>query len=173
MPRKMLLALSAVAVSAAVLGPATLSAATGPGQGRVGPNQVFAATVNGQSGVVTPAEIQMACFGPIRPGQTGHPLPGQTVEVFRPEAIVAATGFTGPNAKYIQAFFGAPPPSPAGPAPAGGTDVFTRYGVPKPISTSLLLPCSGTGNVYFVPLPMTPIGPARIATVHVSYVGQP
>jgi hypothetical protein len=27
--------------------------------------------------------------------------------------------------------------------------------------------------VYFVPLPMTPIGPARIATVHVSYVGQP
>ena len=61
----------------------------------------------------------------------------------------------------------------AGPAPAGGTDVFTRYGVPKPISTSLLLPCSGTGNVYFVPLPMTPIGPARIATVHVSYVGQP
>ena len=84
---------------------------------------------------------------------------------------MAATGFTGPNAKYIQAFFGAPPPSPAG--PAGGADVFTRYGVPKPISTSLLLPCSGTGNVYFVPLPMTPIGPARIATVHVSYVGQP
>jgi hypothetical protein len=173
MPRKILLALSAVAVFAAVMGQTALSAAAGPGQGRVGPNQVFAATVNGQSGVVTPAEIQMACFGPIRPGQTGHPLPGQTVEVFRPEAIVSATGFTGPNAKYIQAFFGAPPPPPVGPAPVGGTDVFTRYGVPKPISTSLLLPCSGTGNVYFVPLPMTPIGPARIATVHVSYVGQP
>src|SRR5450631_1402292 len=123
MPRKILLALSAVAVSAAVMGPTALSAA-GPGQGRVGPNQVFAATVNGQSGVVTPAEIQMACFGPIRPGQTGHPLPGQTVEVFRPEAIVAATGFTGPNAKYIQAFFRVPPPPPAGPT-AAGTDVFT------------------------------------------------
>ena len=75
MPRKILIALSAVAVSAAVLGPAALSAATGPGQGRVGPNQVFAATVNGQSGVVTPAVIQMACFGPIPVSYTHLTLP--------------------------------------------------------------------------------------------------
>ena len=171
MYRKLVLGLCAVVAAAAVVIPTTTAAAKG--QGKVGPDQVFGATVNGQSGVVTPAVIRMACFGPVGPGRTGHPLPGQSVEVFRPEAIVAATGFTGPAARYIQAFFGAPPPSPVSPGTSPGNDVLTRYGVAQAIPTGLVLPCGGTGTVYFVPLPRTPIGPGRIAVVHVAYVGQP
>jgi hypothetical protein len=103
----------------------------------------------------------------------GHPMAGQTVEVLRPEAILTKDGFTGPNANSIMAFFTAPPPSPAKLAPAGSSVTFHRYAVPHAIPTSLLLPCAGTGNVYFVPLPMSPLGPARSAVVPVRYVGQP
>ena len=143
-----------------------------PPQGKIGPNQYFSASVNGQLGIGPPATIQMACFGPLRLGQTGHPMAGQTVEVFRPEVIVTHQGYTGPNAHSISAFFNGPPPSPAA-AAAAGEVTFTRYGVSKTIPVSLVLPCAGTGNVYFVPLPKTPIGPAMDAVVPVNYVGQP
>jgi hypothetical protein len=159
--------------SLVVASPAALASAAGaaiPPQGKIGPNQYFSASVNGQLGIGASATIQMACFGPLRPGQTGHPMAGQTVEVFRTEVIVAHEGFTGPNAHSISAFFNAPPPSPA---TAAGNVTFTRYAVPKKIPTSLVLPCSGTGNVYFVPFPKTPTGPAMDAAVPVAYVGQP
>ena len=72
------------------------------------------------------------------------------------------------------AFFGPPPPEPVTTVPAAASTVtFTQYGVNKPIPTSLLLPCSGTGVVTFVPLPQTPIGSSSDATVTVSYQGQP
>ena len=145
-------------------------AAALPPQGKIGPNQYFSASVNGQLGIGAPATIQMACFGPLRPGQTGHPMAGQTVEVFRPEVIVTHEGFTGPNARTISAFFNGPPPSRA---TAAGAVTFTHYAVSKKIPTSLVLPCAGTGNVYFVPFPKTPIGPAMDAVVPVTYVGQP
>ena len=141
-----------------------------PPQGKVRPNQYFSASVNGQLGIGAPAAIQMACFGPLRPGQTGHPMAGQTVEVFRPEVIVAHQGFTGPNAHSISVFLSGPPPAPAS---AAGNVTLTRYAVPKKIPTSLVLPCSGTGNVTFAPFPTTPIGPASDAVVPVTYVGQP
>ena len=169
MRSKIVLGICASAAVASVLLPSTTVGARG--HEKVGPNQMFRATVNGQSGVDTPAVIRMACVGPQLPGQTGHPLPGQSVDVFRSESIIAATGLTGPTATSIQVFFGAPPPAPAG--PGSSADVFTSYGVPKTIPTSLLLPCGGRGSVYFVPLPMTPLGPGRMATVHVAYVGQP
>jgi len=170
-----------VAICTAALGASALlplgaeSGAVVPPQGHVGHNQVFAASVNGSTGVVAPAVIRMGCFGPLVPGQTGHPLAGQSVEVFRPEVIVADLGFTGPVSTHIQAFFGPPPPSPVAPAagPAGSNVVFTRYGVRQAVPTTVTLPCAGSGNVYFVPLPWTPIGPARDAVVRVTYVGQP
>ncbi len=79
----------AIALAAAPVG------AQLPLGGPIGPNQVFGALVNGSTGYPSPATIRMACFGPIRPGQTGHPLPGQTVEVFQPEVIVGHFGYTG------------------------------------------------------------------------------
>ena len=163
-----ILGASLVVASSAAL--TSVAGATIPPQGKIGPNQYFSASVNGQLGIGSPATIQMACFGPLRPGQTGHPMGGQTVEVFRPEVIVAHEGFTGPIAHSISAFFNGPPPSPA---TAAGAVTFTRYAVSKKIPTSLVLPCAGTGNVYFVPFPKTPIGPAMDAVVPVTYVGQP
>ncbi len=165
MHRKALLGLLAVVASVTVLAPAASAAI--PPQGKIGPNQYFAGSVNGQSGVVSPAAIKMACFGPIKPGQMGHPMKGQTVEVFRPVAILTTDGFTG-NATSITAFFGPPPPS----AVASMTDTVTfhQYEVMKKIPTSLLLPCAGMGNVYFIAGP----GPiSRPAVVQVTFVGQP
>jgi hypothetical protein len=135
----------------------------------VGPNQYFTASVNGSNGYPQPVVIRMACFGPISLGQTGHPMAGQTVEVSLAGPNTTHTGFTGPSATSIGAFFGPPPPLVS----AGGGDVnFTDYGVAKPIPTSLNLPCGGRGQVTFVPLPMSP-PTSRPAVVPVYYVGQP
>jgi len=144
-----------------------------PPQGKVGPRQYFEGLVNGQAGIGTPVAIKMACFGPVRPGEKGHPIAGQTVEVMRPLVIVVGhSGYTGKSATSIVAFFGPPPPTPSPVPPGASTVTFQKYGVKKPIPTSLLLPCYGTGTVSFVPIPQSPPS-SRDATVPVSYVGQP
>ena len=160
--------LSASVMFAATLFGAVSAGATIPIQGKVGPNQYFGGLVNGNNGNTTRAPIQMACFGPVKPGQKGHPMARQTVEVFRPEVIVVQhSGYTGKNANRIVAAFG---PSPSA-TPAANTVTFTKYGVNKPIPTSLLLPCTGTGTLTFTPLPASRTSHA--ATVPVSYIGQP
>jgi hypothetical protein len=165
-------------VGLCVLVAATSSVAAGAGaaippQGRVGPNQYFGGLVNRKNDSSGPVTIRMACFGAIRPGQRGHPMAGQTVEVFLPEVIVLHhSGFTGKHANRIVAFFGSPPPTAVPPTPSTSTVTFRTYGVNKAIPTSLLLPCGGTGTVHFVPLPMSP-PKSHPATVRVSYVGQP
>jgi hypothetical protein len=142
-----------------------------PVEGNIGPNQQFGGLVNGKNSVSAPVAIRMACFGAVRPGETGHPMSGQSVEVFRPEAIRGQFGDTGGRADRIVAFFGPPPPSPAAPPSTASTVTFTKYGVKKMIPTSLKLPCAGRGVVTFVPMATSKT--ARDATVRVSYVGQP
>jgi hypothetical protein len=159
------------AVSIVVVATAN-AAAVVPPQGKVGPHQIFGGLVNGQRGIGSPAPIRMACFGAVRPGETGHPMSGQTVEVFRPEAIVGHFGYTGSSATHIVAFFGPLPPTPVVVPPTASTVTFTKYAVKKPIPTSLRLPCAGTGSVTFVPLPQSPPS-SRDATVPVRYQGQP
>jgi hypothetical protein len=144
-----------------------------PPQGKVGPHQYFEALVNGETGIGTSVPIKMACFGAVHPGEKGHPMAGQTVEVRRPLVIVFGhSGYTGKNATSIMGFFGPPPPTAVTPLPTTSTVTFTRYGVKKAIPQSLLLPCSGTGRVYFIPFPQSPPS-SRDAIVSVSYVGQP
>jgi hypothetical protein len=162
-----LLAASVVVVATASAAPIVV-----PPQEKVGPHQIFGGLVNGKSGIGTPAPIRMACFGAVHPGETGHPMSGQTVEVFRPEAIVGHFGYTGSSATHIVAFFGPLPPTPVIVASSVSTVTFTRYDVKKPIPTSLKLPCDGTGSVTFVPLPQSPPN-SRDATVQVAYQGQP
>ena len=147
----------------------TVSAgATIPPQGKVGPNQYFGGLVNGNNGTAARAPIRMACFGAIKPGQKGHPMGGQTVEVFRPEVIVVHhAGYTGKNVDHVVASFG---PSPSA-TPVANTVIFNKFGVNKPIPTSLLLPCAGAGTVTFTPAPASRTSHA--ATVPVSYIGQP
>jgi hypothetical protein len=156
-----------VALGAAVVGLSGVASASATS--RVGPNQAFRALVNGHSGHPAPVAIAVACFGPVFPGETGHPVAGQTVKVLLDANTASQSGFTGADATSIGVFFGAPPPATHA---APGLVTLARYGVAKAIPTSLLLPCTGTGQVTFVPLPMTP-PTSRAAVVPVSYVGQP
>jgi hypothetical protein len=140
--------------------------------GTVGPKQYFTGVINGKNGnTIIPITIQMACVGPIRPGQTGHPLGGQTVAVhqlFPPATAVGSLGYTGTDSE-IGVFFNAPPPSVA--SASAGTPIFHRYDQPRPLPTSLTLPCAGTGMVWFTPIPVVP--PSQSASVPVRFVGQP
>jgi hypothetical protein len=89
------------------------------------------------------ATIQMACFGAIHPGETGNPMPGQTVSVQR--TIDVPGGNTGSAASSIVVTIG-----PAAAANAG--IVFTHYGT-KAIPTTLVLPCAGQTTAWFRPMP--------------------
>ena len=162
---------AAIAAPLAVAGTTIAGSAAG---GPVGPHQYFTASVNGSNGAAHPVVIRMACFGAIRPGQTGHPFAGQTVGVSRlpvPSPAAATTiGYTGDRATSIGAFFGPPPPAGAPVPPSAGYVDFTAYGT-QAIPTSLLLPCGGSGQVTFVPLPLDPS--ERSVAVPVEFVGQP
>ncbi len=140
---------------------------------RVGPNQYFTGVLNGHDGNTTsPITIRMACFGPVTPGETGHPMAGQTLAVhqlFPPTATVGSLGFTGNDAEVGVFFNVLPPVTPS--ASVTTTPVFKRYDVVKALPTSLTLPCGGTGTVYFTPIPVVP--PSRTASVPVAFVGQP
>ena len=139
---------------------------------RVGPDQFFTGVVNGHDGnTATPIAIRMACFGPLTPGETGHPMAGQTLAVhqlFPPTATGPSLGFTGNDAE-IGVFFNAPPP--VRPGDVTTTPIFLRYDVSKRLPTSLTLPCAGTGTAFFTPIPVVP--PSRTASVPVEFVGQP
>jgi hypothetical protein len=128
---------------------------------RIGPNQSFSGLVNGKP---ASAEIQMACFGPERPGQMGHPFAGQYVEaIFTPGPLPG--GFTGSAADRLVADFVLP--SAARPEAL----TITHYIVHVAIPTRFELPCSGSGTVAFIPLPTSPT--ARSENVSVTYVPQP
>jgi hypothetical protein len=156
-----------VAIAAAAACIALLPSAAGAAPPAIGPNQPFVGKVNGSEGVIAPVAIKMACFGAITPGQTGHPMAGQTVEVRRRLVDRKRFGETGSLTTSIGAFFGPPPPSAS---PVASYVNFTAYGLQK-IPTTLTLPCAGTGHVLFVPLPTVCCG--RSFNVPVTYVGQP
>ncbi len=141
--------------------------------GKVGPKQYFTGVINGTDGnTTTPIPIQMACFGPLHPGQTGHPMSGQTLAVhqlYPPASTTGSLGYTGQGSQ-IDVFFNAPPPAASAPTTTK-TVVFVRYDKPQRLPTSLTLPCAGTGTVWFSPIPVVP--PSRSASVPVEYEGQP
>jgi hypothetical protein len=143
---------------------------------RVGPDQFFTGVINGRDGnTAVPIHIGMACSGPVTPGETGHPLAGQTLAVHQlfPPAVETTIGKTGKDST-IEVFFGAPPPASrsAVNGPAGTKTVaFVRYDTVKALPTSLTLPCSGKGTVWFVPIPVVP--PSEAAAVPVKFVSPP
>lgn len=160
MRRTLLLLAACLAVAASAATPARADAAI---PNKIAPHQYFDGLVNGTIGVGTPATIKVVCPGPE--AQTGHPVAGQTVEVTEPKVILSTSGYTGNDARSIVAFFGPPPPVTG----SSGQVKFTKYGVAKSIPTSLNLPCGGSGQVTFVPLPQSP-PTSRSATVAVQYV---
>ncbi|MEV4297170.1 hypothetical protein [Microbispora rosea] len=129
----------------------------------IGPHQYFYGFVNGQTGHAT---IKMACFGPVFPGQTGHPIAGQTVEV-RPAAIspsAASIGYTGGGGTSIAVDLGDP-------STVARALALRYYGVKAEIPVTATLPCYGSGKVTFTPVPTS--WTARQATITVDFVGQP
>ncbi len=154
------IAAAAATITAVTAAPASADAIIDPAP--IGPHQYFYGEVNNQAGQAT---IRMGCFGPNYPGQTGHPLAGQTVKALpAPVPTTSDIGFTGSAAHAIDVRF---------PTPTVANDpvVLHDYAVTAPIPTSLILPCYGSGKVAFVPDPTSPT--ARTATVTVSFVGQP
>jgi hypothetical protein len=131
-----------------------------PTTSAIGPNQHFVGLVNKKS---TKAVIKMACPGPLSTVSTGHPLGGQTVAVEPPSTVAGTSGYTGTRGHLVVASFVTP--TEAIPITITGV-TFTRYGS-QPIPTSLSLPCSGSGDVLFMPEP--PSTSARSATVSVTY----
>lgn len=148
-PRRLL-----VSMLIAVAGLAVFAATASAAGERVGPNQRFAGVVNGSAGDAT---VYVVCPGPTFPGQRGHPVAGQGVQVIEN----TGSGFTGSAATRIVVRFGANSASTA-------VLVFTQYGVPQDIPTSLLLPCAGTDTAFFTPAPSSPT--ARDSTVTLHFV---
>ena len=130
----------------------------------IGPHESFVGAVNG---AIANGVIQMACFGPIHPGQLGHPMSGQSSEV-ELSSTVANAGFTG-NAHQIDAFVTFNSPTAGAAVPVLG--MYSFYYVPEPISTSLLLPCGGTGKVTYRPVAGGPHARPWVETV--TFEGQP
>jgi hypothetical protein len=158
----------AVTVVLAVLALGAAPAAAEPPISPIGPKQTFGGLVNGSAGR---AVIRMACFGPVRPWQLGHPMAGQSVAVTRrllPVTSVLAIGFTG-DASSIAAYarFDSPLASPVVPR----LGAFKYYDDPQEIPTDVLLPCGGDGQVVFEPIDGGPN--ARRVAVRVSFQGQP
>lgn len=128
----------------------------------VGPRQVFVGLVNGK---LANAEIRVGCFGPADPGETGHVLPGQSVEVLPAPSSGSTAGYTGTKAREVKLSI-VLPVSP-GVGPLSGV-VLADYGTPVAVPTSWSLPCSGAGVALFLPEPTSKT--ARSATVGVSFV---
>ena len=137
--------------------------------GKVGPKQFFTGVINGQDGNTTiPIVIQMACIGPVTPGETGHPLRGQTFAVRElfPPTTAGSLGYTG-NDSEIGVFFNAPPPA----ADPIATPDFTRYDKTRQAPHVARPALQRTGTAYFTPVPVVP--PSRSATVPVEFAARP
>jgi hypothetical protein len=135
---------------------------------RIAPHQTFDGLVNGHRDTAGPVTIFVGCRNPSQ--TTGHPV-GGTVSVVPAVTSADQSGNTGDEGTEIEAFFGAPPPAIAAPA-AKTTATFHRYGQARPIPKHLVLPCSGTGQVTFVPFPRA-VPTSRAAVVAVRYLPQP
>jgi len=135
----------------------TAATAAAPPATGIGPHQHFVGLVNGR---LANATIAMVCLPPLDPGQTGHPLGGQTVAVEPPPATAGSTGDTGSRGRSIIASFALPS------AVGTSTLTFTHYGSQQ-IPTTFTLPCGGSGAVVFSPSPTSKT--AQSATVKVTF----
>jgi hypothetical protein len=156
------------APASAQTGPAASHGAGIPVQ-LIGPNQYFSGYINGSP--PGQAIVRTDCFGAVQPGQTGHPLPNQTVEVqlASPAGSIADLGYTGnvssTASESIVATLG---PSAAASSVIG---TFTAYGVIEEIPTTVTVPCGGPGVATFSPSPASP--GSFPATLNVTFQGQP
>ena len=139
-----LTALTAVPASADILIP-------------IRPNQHFEGLVNGRTNhaIITTMNCYRNGLGLL----VGHPAPGQHVSaVLDP----ASDGFTGSGGDAIDVYIPAPAPNVIVPV------VLHEYNQPATIPVTFAVPCSGTGQVQFVPDPSS--ATAVTETVSVTFV---
>jgi hypothetical protein len=111
------------------------------GQTRIGPDEHFLGLVNGSN---DDPVVYTICPGPAWPGRVGPVAGGQTMSVAE---VADGGGFTGPFDRVFAWF----DPSTAAGAP---TQLRFRYfGIPKPVPTSIRVPCEGAGTVTFSSCP--------------------
>jgi hypothetical protein len=128
-------AVTALALAGLAMAPAAAAAAT-----PIGPNQIFLGQVNGSS---TKVKFDVVCPGAAN---TGRPV-GDTVGVEKLQDPILGFGRTG-NASAIAASLD---------YKSGSSTVsehvakFTTY-TTKPVPTSVVTPCSGTGTMVFSPI---------------------
>jgi hypothetical protein len=152
------------APAAAALAAGALIAAASPAQAgiKIGPHQYFTGLVIGKTKL---SVIDVACAGPVR---TGHPAPGQSVEVnlmVSPVSSADTGGYTGNHATRI----GADLVWSNGPVTVvAAIATFTQYSVKMAIPTKIKVPCSGSGVMTFNPAP-NPDKSATPATVDVTF----
>lgn len=155
---RVMIAAAACAVAAPV---AVSAAASSPTLAvKVGPKQDFAGLVNAKT---SNAVIHVLCPGPVN---TGHPLSGQTAAVAPVvDPITPNDGVTGTAATSIGAWLAWP--TTVAPPPPAYIATFARYRT-MPIPTSITVPCSGSGEMLFLPSPGSPT--VKAATVNLTFV---
>ena len=151
--------LAAPAAAALVAG--ALIAAASPAQAgiKIGPHQYFTGLVIGKTKL---SVIDVACAGPAK---TGHPVPGQSVEVNLMVRSAGTGGYTGNHANRINAdlIWSNGPVTVVTPIVT-----FTTYSVKMAIPTKIMVLCSGGGVMNFNPTP-NPDKSAMPATVDVTF----
>jgi hypothetical protein len=130
-----------------------LTAATAWAQQPIGPDQPFGGVVNGNT---EKAQVFVVCPGPVFQGRTGPPAGNQSLMV----VFGKLGGFTGSASSVAGAFTEDP----------SVKVVFTEYGVPQPVPSTLKLPCGGTGSVTFTPFTPSGSDPGVADVVPVEYV---
>jgi len=150
---------SALIAGGALAIPATAQASP------VGPKQYFNGQVFGISSSTVQNVIEVVCAGPAN---TGHPAPGQFVEVQQVFPPLGTTlGYTGNFGAEINAdlIF-----SRGTVTVVEHVATFISYGVSLPIPTSLTVPCSGGGVMSFTPSP-NPDNSGTPSNVNVTFQG--
>jgi hypothetical protein len=132
----------------------------------VGPHQYFYGEVFGppsSTGASSQSVIDVACTGA---SDTGHPVPGQTVEVvqiFPPPTTTA--GYTGDDAVEIDTSLIFAEGTLSADIPIA---TFTQYSVTAPIPTSITVPCTGSGVMSFTPYPDDSGTPSDVTVAFVT-----
>ena len=148
----------ASALTLAVIG--TLAAASPAQATTVGPKQYFVGQV---FGATAQSVIEVSCAGVAT---SGHPVPGQTVDVLLllPPVPVTA-GYTGDLAVEIDAALIFPTGPVSEKIPIA---TFTQYALKLPIPTSITVPCSGSAIMNFSPYPLDSGTPSNVQVTFVS-----
>lgn len=139
---------------------ATLAAASPAQAITVGPKQYFTGQVFGKTAL---SVIDVSCAGVAT---SGHPVPGQTVEVNLLLPPVATTaGYTGDLAVEIDAALIFPTGPVSEKIPIA---TFTQYSLKLPIPSSITVPCSGSAVMNFSPFPLDSGSPSNVQVTFIS-----